>query len=317
MKIAAGFGNQTPLEKEIELTKLTEESGLYGVSISEHVGISSNDVFASASLLSRYSRNMTLIANSVNQYTRNPISLAMAANTAAAANDGRFILGLGTGADDSLQKMGVDKTNHLSRLNEMIQITRALLEGKEVSYNGKYFAVGPTRIQTNLDSEIPIYMPAIRDKAILSAAEYGDGVFLSNYSSSSFVRYVCDLVSQRKKRSNFSVAATLSYYPSADRKQGLSSAKKAMTRYLSIPGIGETLLERSGVDSALATKIRAGQSLVSDDIADLMCVVGGKDSLEKRLEEFCRAGVSLLIVTSPTDQIESIRCLSHFTSCFD
>ena len=107
MKIAVGLGNQMPLEKEIELTKIAAKSGLYGVSIAEHVGLSSNDVFASASILSQHSSQMTLIANSVNQYTRHPIALAMAAHTVAAANGGRFILGLGTGADDSLKKMRI------------------------------------------------------------------------------------------------------------------------------------------------------------------------------------------------------------------
>lgn len=315
MKIAVGLGDQTPLDKEIELTKAAAKSGLYGVSIAEHIGLSSNDVFASMCVLSQHSHGMTLIANSVNQYTRHPISMAIATNTATIANEGKLILGLGTGAGDSLKKMRIDDSNSLSRLRETIEILRMLLRGKETSFDGKYVSLEPTKLQMNC--ETPIFVPALRDKAISFAGKHGDGIFLSNCSSTRFVEYSCKLLTERIKSGNFTVGVSLTYVSTTDRKKGLWTAKMILLRYLSLPGIGETLLGRSGLDPSIAGKIRSGQLQISDEITDMLCVVGGASALEKRLEEFKRAGASLVMVSSPSDQLISIRQLGDLGSSFE
>ena len=258
---------------------------------------------------------MTLIANSVNQYTRHPINMALATHTATIANQGKVILGLGTGAGDSLKKMRIDDSHSLSRLRETIEIVRMLLRGKETSFDGKYFSLEPTKLQ--MSCETPIFVPALRDKAISFAGKYGDGIFLSNCSSTRFVEYACKLLSARVATRNFTFAVSLTYVTTTDRKKGLWTAKTVLMRYLSIPGIGETLLERSGLDPSIAAKIREGQMSISDEITDMLCVVGGRAELEKRLEEFKRAGINLVMVSSPSDQLSSISHLGDLKRSFD
>jgi 5,10-methylenetetrahydromethanopterin reductase len=316
MKFALGLGNQTPIESEIVLTQEAERLRLFGVAIAEHIGLSSNDVFSTVSLLSQKVQNVHFMANSVNQYSRHPITIAMAATTAAEATSGKFILGLGTGAGDSLKLMGIPDASSLSRLKEAVQITKALTQGREVAMEGKFFSIQQMKLQSSEKYDIPIYVPAIRDNAIKFAAEYSDGIFLSNCSSVKFVEYVTKLLSQYHKNDNFGMAAALTYIPAEDRKQGLWSAKMAIMRYVSIPGIGEVLLGRSGFDPSSAALIRQGKQTISDEVADALCTVGGEKALEKRMEEFQKLGVSIAIVSSPTELKKVVKDLGDLQRSF-
>jgi len=316
MKFALGLGNQTPIENEIVLTQEAERLGLFGVAIAEHIGMSANDVFSSVSLLSQKIHDIHFIANSVNQYSRHPITIAMAATTAAEATGGKFILGLGTGAGDSLKLMGISDASTLSRLKETVEITKALTLGKEVSMQGKFFSVQKMKLQLANKYDTPIFVPAIRDNAIRFAAESADGIFLSNCSSVKFVEYVTQLLSRHKRSGNFGIAAALTYFPTEDRKQGLWSAKMAIMRYISIPGIGEALLERSGFDPTTAGLIRQGKLTISDGIAEALCAVGDANTLEMRIEEFRRLGVTHVIVSSSTDLMRVAKDLGTMKNVF-
>ncbi len=316
MKFVVGLGNQTPIENEIDLTREAERVGLFGVAIAEHIGLSSNDVFASVSLLSQKVQDIHFLANSVNQYSRHPITVAMAAITATEATAGKFILGLGTGAGDSLELMGVDDISTLSRLKEVVQITKALTQGQEASLEGKFFSLQRIKLQASKKYNIPIYVPAIRDNAIKFSAQYGNGIFLSNCSSENFVEYVTKLLSQQQKVDNFGIAAALTYIPTEDHRQGLWSAKMVIMRYISIPGIGEVLLERSGFDPVIAKLIREGKQTLSDEVADSLCVVGNAKDLEKRIETFQKLGVTIFIVSSPTNLKKVVSDLGSMQTSF-
>src|SRR5579872_1278582 len=227
MKFVLGLGNQATIENSLPLTREVAKLGLHGVSIAEHIGLSVNDVFAMVCLLAEETGgDICFLANSVNQFSRHPISIAMAATTAAQGSNGKFILGLGTGAGDSLKKMGIDESRSLSRLKEVILITRGLIEGREVAFDGEFFSLETTKLQNAGKYRIPLFVPAIRDHAILVAAEHGDGIFLSNCSSTAFVEYVIKKISETNKaRRDFGFAAPLTYIPTEDRQQGLWSAK--------------------------------------------------------------------------------------------
>ncbi len=176
--------------------------------------------------------------------------------------------------------MGIPGCLFAIPLREAVQITKALTQGRDVAIEGKFFSVQRMKLQSSKEYDIPIYVPAIRDNAIKFAAEYSDGIFLSNCSSVKFVEYVTKLLSQYHKNDNFGIAAALTYIPAEDRKQGLWSAKMAIMRYISIPGIGEVLLERSGFDASSAALIRQGKQTISDELADALCTVGGENSGE-------------------------------------
>ncbi len=87
-------------------------------------------------------------------------------------------------------------------------------------------------------------------------------------------------------------------------------------RYISIPGIGEVLLERSGFNPSSAALIRQGKQTISDEVADALCTVGGEKTLEKRVEEFQKLGVSIAIVSSPTELKKVAKDLGDLQSSF-
>ena len=74
--------------------------------------------------------------------TRNPVMLAKELSTIQFLSGGRFILGAGVGWNPlEFESTGGHKTERGRRTDELLDIAIPLMEGKTVTYHGKYFSV--------------------------------------------------------------------------------------------------------------------------------------------------------------------------------
>jgi len=108
-----------------------------------------------------------------------PAIIAQAAATAASMLPGRFFLGVGTGENLNEHILGqgwpeIDVRQE--RLAEALQIIRALWQGGQQSYRGKYFAVENARIYSLPYQLPPIMIAAAGPKSAEVAGKLGDGL---------------------------------------------------------------------------------------------------------------------------------------------
>jgi G6PDH family F420-dependent oxidoreductase len=115
-----------------------------------------------------------------------PAIIAQAAATASVQTDGRFTLGVGSGEALNEHIYGDPwpaTAERLARLEEAVELIRALHQGGDVTYSGEHYAVQNARIYTLPTSaavpvsvgSVPIYVSGFGPRSATLAGRIGDG----------------------------------------------------------------------------------------------------------------------------------------------
>jgi hypothetical protein len=111
------------------------------------------------------------------------------------------------------------------------------------------------------------------------------------------VKHVLDVVSRTRPLDGFTVVCNLTYITSKNLEDGIRAARPFAERFLSFPGIGETLLEHSGFDPEISTQVRKGSfERVTPEIIQEMAVIGNRDKLSERLRVLESLGVDFVVM---------------------
>jgi alkanesulfonate monooxygenase SsuD/methylene tetrahydromethanopterin reductase-like flavin-dependent oxidoreductase (luciferase family) len=108
---------------------------------------------------------------------RHPMLAARQLATLSELAPGRLVLGVGVGGEDrdEISNSGVDPVTRGRRLDETLEVVRALLDGEQVTHRGEFFQLERARILPAPVPAIPIIIGGKADAAITRAATYGDG----------------------------------------------------------------------------------------------------------------------------------------------
>jgi alkanesulfonate monooxygenase SsuD/methylene tetrahydromethanopterin reductase-like flavin-dependent oxidoreductase (luciferase family) len=90
---------------------------------------------------------------------------------------GRLTLGVGIGGEDrhEIEICGVDPSTRGRRMDESLQILRALSSGEPVSFEGEFYALQDALILPAPAPRIPLVVGGRSDAAVRRAARLGDG----------------------------------------------------------------------------------------------------------------------------------------------
>ncbi|WP_413319691.1 LLM class flavin-dependent oxidoreductase [Agrococcus sp. 1P02AA] len=91
---------------------------------------------------------------------------------------GRLLPGIGHGVLDWMGQAGVRAASPLTLLREYATALRALLDGDEVSVDGRYVQLDRVQLRWRLEAAPPVLMGAERPKTLALAGQLGDGVIL-------------------------------------------------------------------------------------------------------------------------------------------
>ncbi|MFL5770000.1 MAG: TIGR03557 family F420-dependent LLM class oxidoreductase [Chloroflexota bacterium] len=111
-----------------------------------------------------------------------PAIIAQAAATVAAMLPGRFFLGVGTGENLNEHVVGGKWprfAERAARLEEAVEVIRALWTGEIVNHDGEHYTVENARIYTLPDAPPPIVVAASGPKSAALAGRIGDGLINS------------------------------------------------------------------------------------------------------------------------------------------
>ncbi len=307
LKPLLSLRGQTDFSRMIDLARRASKAGFWGIALSEDLENSGPDVFVTIAALSERCPEMGFMTDVVNQYSRHPVALAGAALSCIDLLGDRFILGVGPGSPSTSDALGLDSSRPLERLQEVVKILRNVSTGNEWSLDGRYFKIHGINSIREKKYSLRVFIPGIQDKAIKFAANFGDGIALSNFSSLGYINHAMNLVKSTLGAKSFQVACNVTYVPTTDVSEGLSIARPFAERFLSFPGIGETLLEHSGFDPKIASEVRKGSfDRVTNEIVESMAVVGNKDKLIDRLKSMEKLGVEYPVVGTDPTFIESL-----------
>lgn len=292
-----------------QYASLAERSGYDSIWIAEDLGF--RDAIVPLASLAASTNRIKLGTGILAIYYRRPALIAMTAATLDELSDGRLILGLGSGAPRFLAAQGIDSSNQLDALREYIEITRRLLRGDSVRYEGRFHKLTDVKLSFKPSRDkIPIYLAARRERMLQLAGETADGVFVSDgFCSEGYIRWARENVKEGAKKAgrslddlDFSCAVLLSV--AVDHDVAKERVKPAVLTVLS-RGYLDPFLEMWGltvtdITSARQAWLRGNVSLACKETPDALidgsAVYGTIEECKKKMAKFRSSGVDLPVI---------------------
>ncbi|WP_051183141.1 TIGR03619 family F420-dependent LLM class oxidoreductase [Nocardia vinacea] len=106
----------------------------------------------------------------------NAFDVARMCGTLAVLSNNRLSLGVAPGwSRDDYSAVGVPFTDRGRRMDESLDVVRALLAGGEVEHHGEFYDFEPLEIQPRPDRPVPMLTGGFTDRALRRAVEKADG----------------------------------------------------------------------------------------------------------------------------------------------
>lgn len=154
--------------------------GIDHIFMADHVSFrdgSGTDGFVEIAALSQLHPTLQVMISIYLLPLRHPLPVARQLATMQRIAGGRVIFGVGIGGEDrhEIEVCGVDPSTRGRRMNESLQIVRALMRGQTVSMDGEFFKLQDAVIKPQIDPPIPIIVGGRSNAALRRTGRYGDG----------------------------------------------------------------------------------------------------------------------------------------------
>jgi len=281
----------------------------------------------------------------ISPYTRHPVQIAMEARVMQeVAGDGRFLLGLGA-SKIFMKEIGEGEKGKTAgpatAMKECIEIVRAMLEGKEVSYEGQVFSAYAPALKPDAHvprARVPFYIGATGPVLQRMAGALTDGLLTASITTPGFVRYSRQRMEEGARKAGRDpgqldlgsvIVGSINKNP-ATAKEG---AREMAAMYLAnkvqnIRGSADVLLQEAGLtldeiqpiaDGMERGGRKAAARAVTEEVLEKVCPIAGTpEECIRRIEQYRDAGCThILLELWGEDRIEQARLfgesvLPHF-----
>nr|ABC33881.1 luciferase [Rhodococcus sp. T104] len=156
------------------------EAGLDHITVGDHIsfhGGTGFDGMVSATTVLSSHDTLSVIIGVYLLGLRHPMLAARQIATLSQIAPGRLVVGAGVGGEDrsEISNSGVDPSTRGRRLDETLEVLRAVLTGEEVTHHGEFFTLDQARILPAPRPAVPILIGGRGESAIRRTARYGDG----------------------------------------------------------------------------------------------------------------------------------------------
>jgi len=169
------LNNDLAVRELIRIAKTAEDHGFDQIWVSNDLFLRSGPIILAA--IAQHTKAIKIGSGILNPYSIHPSEIAMMAATLQEVSGGRFLLGIGAGAEEFLAWAGLERPKPLTRTRETIIAIRALLAGKSPSdVPGSGEGWKPRAQLGTGGRHTPIYVGAMSPKMLAMAGEHADGV---------------------------------------------------------------------------------------------------------------------------------------------
>jgi probable F420-dependent oxidoreductase len=283
---------------------LAEELGYESVWISE---VNGPDAVTTMCEIASRTKTITIATGVMCIYLRDPLLMAMTANSLVGFAGPRLILGLGTSTQVVVERWHGLKWDHpVGTTGDYVRLVRQLLAGERVKEDGLYRLSG-AQLTVPPNGEVPIFLGALNKKMLRLAGAIGDGVIL-NFPTLSYTRWAIDCLRQGiaetgRQASDVNVTAFLRTTVTDDPASAIPAYRAELLTYVLSPvyrrvftrdGYGEVC---DAVNEKWAAGDRAGaMAAVSDEMVRDHSVIGTEAECRKSFDAFRNAGVHNAVV---------------------
>ena len=284
-----------------------------------------------SALIARETEKLTVGWGIISPFTRHPIQVAMDARVTQELAPGRFRLGFGA-SRIFMKEIGAGDVKPLNPTRDAVRIVRGILEGEELSYEGKTFTAIVPALSSEAESprgSVPIYVAGTGPRMQQYAGEEGDGLLTASITTPAFVKYSrANMAAGAEKMgrdpAELDLGCTIvASIHATDRDKGREGAREIAGMYLAnkvqnIQGSADTLLELANLTQdeivPIAEAMERGGRLaaakaVTDEILD-KCkpIAGTPQDCIAAIEEYRAAGCThVMLELWGDDRAEQIR----------
>ncbi len=300
------FVEALPPGLAIEYGVRAEERGFRAAWFPE---ITFGDAFGPATAVATKTSRIGLGTGVVGIWSRSAVTMALQAATLNELSGGRLLLGVGLQARGYVEGWhGQRYERPVRAMREYVTILRRILAGEAVTFEGEIFSVRNFQLMMQ-PPERParIYMAAIGPQMVRLAGELADGLLGYCYS----VEYVKGVVlpnlragAERAGRSLDEIDVACGFPTIVTKDDSGLELIKGQVMMFATAGSSSpeyaTSFAAAGFDvGEIQERVDAGDvegalSLVTDEMADAMTIAGSPESVRRRIEEYCAAGLGTI-----------------------
>jgi 5,10-methylenetetrahydromethanopterin reductase len=298
----------------VALATAAEAAGFAGVWFAENAF--GRGILPAAAACAAATRSITINAGVFNPFSRHPTMMAMEIGALDELAAGRVTLSIGSGIASATEKLGMDPTKPVPGLRDALTIVRMLLRGEQADHAGATFSARKVKLDYKPRADIPVYLAGRGDLTTKLAAEFADGLLVSNMVSMAFAARLAGIMRERRRAAGRAGnGLVVQYMPCAvsrDSESALDVGKRAVAAMLpgfwalgqKIASAKDALLSGTGIDeqqfASAAARLRAGENagdVVDDRMARAFALIGTPDECLAAASRYAEAGVTELALT--------------------
>lgn len=309
MKFSLRFNNDHPVSSYVRWAKLAESVGFNQFWVSNDLFFRSAPVILTAVALA--TEKIEIGTCILNPYSINPAEIAMMIATLDEVSNGRFNLGLSSGAEDFLNWIGVPYTKPRTAVIESTHALNQLLSGNRAAVDGDFLKwSGETYLRFTPLRRVPIYIGAMSPKMLEEIGRIADGGLPLLFPPEHY-QNVMPLIEKGAREANrdinqIDVAACIWCSVSEDKAAAEDALKEKVAYYGH--ALSETILQQIGLTHAdfeaiehavmVENDIEKAKQLVTPPMLQIG-IAGKTDDLIRRVEKLTNLGVKHLSFGPP------------------
>lgn len=300
----------------IEMAKWAEDEGYDDLWFADSSGVDALTTAAAVVLNTKRCRVGTAI---IPVYSRTPVVLASTAHVLQTLSGGRFILGLGSSSQTMMENWHGQKFEKpLTRVKETTELVKKILAGKKTDYDGATVSSHGYRQLSLEEGAPPVYMAALREKMLESAAEFSDGVILNLFPKDALPKMMeqIRIGGERagKKLEDIEVVCRHQVVVTDDKEEARNMIRAVFAPYYATPVYNKFLTWCGYRD--VAETIKTGwvekdrtktTTALSDQLVDDIAILGSMEECHDRLREYGEMGITTHIIScvSPGEAMQT------------
>lgn len=301
MKFSLRFNNDLPVQNYVTYAKAAEASGFDQFWVSDDLFLRSAPVILSAIAIA--TERIEIGTCILNPYTIHPSEIAMIAVTLDELSNGRFNLGIASGAEDFMKWVGLPykypRTHIIEAIDAINKLTsnqRAPMQGKMLNWTDEAY------LRFESKRRVPIYLGAMSPKMLEEIGAIADGGLPLLFPPEHYAN-VMPYINKGMERAGRSaddvdVAACIWCSISDDQAQAEAMLADKIAYYghamspLILEQLGLTQDDFSAIDHAyhVENDTEKAKSMITPQMLKIG-IAGTTDVLIKRLEKLAEMGV--------------------------
>ncbi|HEX6489566.1 MAG TPA: LLM class flavin-dependent oxidoreductase [Candidatus Dormibacteraeota bacterium] len=273
----------------------------------------------------------------INVFSRSPALIGQTAAALDAISGGRFVLGLGTSGHQVVAGWhGVPFEKGVKRMQETADVVRCVLKRERVTYEGEVFSIpmGLKLITHPVRDTVPVYFATLTPAGLRATGATADGWLGVFYSAEHFPKVVRPLLEEGARAAGRDIDdLTIGTFQTVVVTDDLAAGRDRVRPYLClyIGGMGSRernyynrLWRQYGFEAEaeriqdlyLAKRRDEALAAVTDEMVDLVSIIGPLDRCRARLSELERSGLDEIALSltvpdgQPGDLVNALEALA-------